>query len=112
MAILVISAAKGEFEAGFDLGGQTREHALLVRALGVARLVVAVNKMDMVSTSRKEHGAGKNNPCSETACTSHDTGRLGGGAFFAIEHKLRPFLKTAGFKDHVRACRGLDMRKA
>ena len=26
---LVISARKGEFESGFDKGGQTREHALL-----------------------------------------------------------------------------------
>jgi len=25
----------GEFETGFDQGGQTREHAMLVRALGI-----------------------------------------------------------------------------
>lgn len=32
--ILVVDATKGEFETGFDSGGQTREHALLIRSLG------------------------------------------------------------------------------
>lgn len=34
VAILVINAARGEFETGFEAGGQTREHAMLVRSLG------------------------------------------------------------------------------
>ena len=34
VACLVISARKGEFEAGFDRGGQTREHAQLAHTLG------------------------------------------------------------------------------
>ena len=42
----VISARKGEFEAGFDKGGQTREHATLVKTAGITKLVVVVNKMD------------------------------------------------------------------
>jgi peptide chain release factor subunit 3 len=46
IAILVISARKGEFEAGFDRSGQTREHALLAKTLGVKKLVIAINKMD------------------------------------------------------------------
>lgn len=46
VAILVISARKGEFETGFEKGGQTREHATLVKTLGVRRLIVAINKMD------------------------------------------------------------------
>lgn len=37
---------QGEFETGFDRGGQTREHAQLAKTLGVAKLVVVVNKMD------------------------------------------------------------------
>ncbi|WAR23246.1 HBS1L-like protein [Mya arenaria] len=48
VAILVVNATKGEFETGFESGGQTREHALLARSLGVHQLIVAVNKMDTV----------------------------------------------------------------
>ena len=43
---LVISAKKGEFESGFDKQGSTREHTLLLKALGVNNLIVMVNKMD------------------------------------------------------------------
>jgi peptide chain release factor subunit 3 len=46
VAILVISARKGEFETGFDKGGQTREHARLVKTIGVKYLIVVINKMD------------------------------------------------------------------
>lgn len=46
VGILVISARKGEFETGFEKGGQTREHALLAKTLGVRFLVVVINKMD------------------------------------------------------------------
>jgi peptide chain release factor subunit 3 len=46
VAALVISARKGEFEAGFRSDGQTKEHAHLVRALGVSQIIVIVNKMD------------------------------------------------------------------
>ena len=46
VGVLVISARKGEFEAGFDKGGQTREHAMLAKTLGVRILVVVINKMD------------------------------------------------------------------
>ncbi|KAL4895082.1 P-loop containing nucleoside triphosphate hydrolase protein [Aspergillus ambiguus] len=46
VGVLVISARKGEYETGFEKGGQTREHALLARNSGVQKLIVAVNKMD------------------------------------------------------------------
>ncbi|CAH8500568.1 unnamed protein product [Dicrocoelium dendriticum] len=53
VALLVVNATNGEFETGFGVGGQTREHARLVRLLGVSRLIVAVNKMDTVNWDRK-----------------------------------------------------------
>jgi peptide chain release factor subunit 3 len=46
IAILVISARKGEFETGYKLGGQTQEHATLVKMLGVKKIVLVINKMD------------------------------------------------------------------
>jgi len=48
-AVLVVDASTNAFEAGFGSRGQTREHALLVRSMGIARVVVAVNKMDATS---------------------------------------------------------------
>ncbi|OBA13651.1 uncharacterized protein OGAPODRAFT_17394 [Ogataea polymorpha] len=46
VGILVISARKGEYEAGFERGGQSREHAILAKTQGVNKLVVVINKMD------------------------------------------------------------------
>lgn len=46
IGVLVISARKGEYEAGFERGGQSREHAILAKTQGVNRLVVVINKMD------------------------------------------------------------------
>ncbi|VUC34315.1 unnamed protein product [Clonostachys rosea] len=46
VGILVISARKGEYETGFERGGQTREHAMLAKTQGVNKLIVAINKMD------------------------------------------------------------------
>ncbi|XP_014771649.1 eukaryotic peptide chain release factor GTP-binding subunit ERF3A [Octopus bimaculoides] len=73
MAILVISARKGEFETGFERGGQTREHAMLAKTAGVKHLVVLINKMDdpTVEWSEKRY-----NEC-------HD--------------KLIPYLRKCGF---------------
>ncbi|CAI6332470.1 unnamed protein product [Periconia digitata] len=53
-AVLVIDASTNSFESG--LKGQTKEHALLVRSMGVQRLIVAVNKMDTVNWSQRRFG--------------------------------------------------------
>lgn len=73
VALLVVDATRGEFESGFDFGGQTREHALLVRSLGVKQLAVAVNKLDTSNWAQER--------------------------FNEIVKKLKAFLKPAGFKD-------------
>jgi len=46
IAVLVVSARRGEFETGFEKNGQTKEHASLARMMGIKHLVVLVNKMD------------------------------------------------------------------
>lgn len=73
IAVLVISARRGEFETGFERGGQTREHAMLVKTAGVQRLVIVVNKMD-------------------DQTVNWDQGR-----YDEIVGKLTPFLKGTGF---------------
>ncbi|XP_076378952.1 translation elongation factor EF-1alpha (GTPase) HBS1 isoform X1 [Megalopta genalis] len=75
VALLVVDATRGEFETGFDSGGQTREHALLLRSLGVLQLAVVVNKLDTVNWSQER--------------------------FNEIIGKMSIFLKQAGFKDNV-----------
>jgi elongation factor 1-alpha len=45
-AVLVISAKEGECDTAIAPGGQAREHAFLLKTLGVGQLIVAINKMD------------------------------------------------------------------
>ena len=61
VAALVISAKPGEFESGFEKNGQTKEHAMLAKALGVQRLVIVVNKMDIVEWRKDRFDYIKNN---------------------------------------------------
>jgi elongation factor 1 alpha-like protein len=70
-AVLVIDSSTGKFESG--LKGQTKEHALLVRSMGVQKIVVAVNKMDTVQWDK--------------------------GRFEEIEQQVFSFLTTAGFQE-------------
>lgn len=74
VAVLVISARRGEFETGFEGGGQTREHAMLAKTLGVDKLIVVVNKMDESTVEWSE------------------------ARYKDIQVKLTPFLKSVGFK--------------
>jgi elongation factor 1-alpha len=45
-AVLIVSAKKGEEDVALGPGGQAREHAFLLKTLGVNQLVVGINKMD------------------------------------------------------------------
>ena len=69
-AVLVIDASTGSYESG--LRGQTKEHALLVRSMGVQRLIVAVNKLDTLSWSKDR--------------------------FLEIQQQVSAFLTAAGFQ--------------
>lgn len=73
IAILVISARKGEFETGFERGGQTREHIMLVKTAGVTKVIIVINKMD-------------------DPTVNWDKAR-----YDEIKDKLTPFVKSAGF---------------
>ena len=55
VAVLVVPAVVGEFEAGFVDEGQIREHAMLAKSMGVGQLVVAVNKCDAVEWSEERY---------------------------------------------------------
>jgi len=73
VAVLVISARRGEFETGFERGGQTKEHTMLAKTAGVNKLVVLINKMD--------------DPTVEWDQTRYDE----------VKDQLTPFLKKCGF---------------
>ncbi|KAJ7498955.1 P-loop containing nucleoside triphosphate hydrolase protein [Mycena latifolia] len=73
IAILVISARKGEFETGFEKGGQTREHIMLVKTAGVSKLIIVINKMDDPTVNWEK------------------------ARYEEIRDKLIPFVRSAGF---------------
>lgn len=49
---LLISMAKGEFEAGW-IKGQTKEDVIIARSVGIDHLIVLINKMDLVNWDQK-----------------------------------------------------------
>eukprot|EP00931_Biecheleriopsis_adriatica_P043768 TRINITY_DN25011_c0_g1_i1.p1 TRINITY_DN25011_c0_g1~~TRINITY_DN25011_c0_g1_i1.p1 ORF type:complete len:556 (+),score=125.77 TRINITY_DN25011_c0_g1_i1:56-1669(+) len=51
--VALLVADVSHFEAGFDRGGQTKEHLQLVRSLGISNVVVAVNKLDTCGWDEK-----------------------------------------------------------
>eukprot|EP01127_Copromyxa_protea_P018004 TRINITY_DN5576_c0_g1_i1.p1 TRINITY_DN5576_c0_g1~~TRINITY_DN5576_c0_g1_i1.p1 ORF type:complete len:656 (-),score=153.87 TRINITY_DN5576_c0_g1_i1:283-2250(-) len=55
VAVLVINASDGEFERGFKDDGQTKEHVVLAKSLGVSFLIVAINKLDSVDWSETRY---------------------------------------------------------
>lgn len=73
-AILLIDASVGAYETGMDnIGGQSREHAQIIRSFGVDQIVVAINKMDVVEYSKER--------------------------FELIKHQVGSFLSQCGFKE-------------
>ncbi|KAH8612999.1 Elongation factor Tu GTP binding domain [Trypanosoma vivax] len=73
VCVLVISSRTGEFETGFEKGGQTREHAMLVRTCGVKQMICVINKMDEVGWSKERYDS--------------------------ILGKLKPFLRQNGYDE-------------
>ncbi|KAH9417478.1 HBS1-like protein [Dermatophagoides pteronyssinus] len=73
VAMLVIDATKGEFESGFEAGGQTQEHILLLRSFGITQVAIVINKMDNIDFDQERYNQ--------------------------IVDKIRKFLKQVGFKD-------------
>lgn len=100
VGVLVISARKGEYETGFEKGGQTREHAILAKTQGVNKLIVVVNKMDDPTVEWSEDrykqctskltaflkGVGYNPATGESICTNPTTQYL------------------TRFRSHIHAC--------
>jgi elongation factor 1 alpha-like protein len=72
VGLLVINSIEGEFEKGFRDDSQTKEHVILAKSLGVASIIVAINKLDCCSWSEKR--------------------------FNDIKSQLSPFLLKSGFK--------------
>ena len=54
-ALLVIDSGLQAFNAGFFGGGQTREHALLAKTLGVSQLIVAINKLELFNWKKERY---------------------------------------------------------
>ncbi|KAG5483947.1 hypothetical protein CUR178_06945 [Leishmania enriettii] len=73
ICVLVISSRTGEFETGFEKGGQTREHAMLVRTCGVKQMICVINKMDEMKWCKERYDE--------------------------IVGKLRPFLRQNGYDE-------------
>lgn len=73
VAVLIISARKGEFETGFEREGQTKEHIIIARTVGVHSLIVAISKMDEPTVQWDEE------------------------RYNDIKKRLTPFLKQAGW---------------
>ena len=95
VALLLVPASKGSFETSIQKGdhktgkvqGQTRQHARLLKLLGVEQLIVAVNKMDdpSVNYSEERYNEVKNEVTTMLQKIGFKTPRV-------------PFIPMSGFK--------------
>jgi len=74
VALLIVNAREGAFEAGISKDGQTREHALLAHTLGVKQVIIGVNQMD------------------------HDTVKYSESRYKEIVAEVKIFLEKIGYK--------------
>jgi len=58
LALVVLSARKGEYES--SLKGQTLEHVLIARGMGISSLIVCINKMDLTDWDKNIYDNIKN----------------------------------------------------
>lgn len=54
-AVLLVPASTQDFSKTFENNAQTKEHTLLLRYLGIKKLIVAVNKIDSTQYSEAEY---------------------------------------------------------
>jgi len=85
-ALLVIPASVGEYESSMGEKAQTREHAVLLKALGVNQLLVVVNKMDMTLPAWSQD---------RFEVIRHEIGTLLTELQFSVEKNVR-FIPVAG----------------
>jgi len=74
VALLIVNAREGAFEAGISKDGQTREHALLAHTLGVKQMIIGVNQMD------------------------HDTVKFSESRYKEIMAEVKIYLEKVGYK--------------
>ena len=73
-AILVIDSGKSAFDAGFFKNGQTKEHVILAKTLGVKQLICVINKLELFNWSKER--------------------------FDYIVNQLNPFFLNLGFEEN------------
>ena len=77
-AILVIDSGQNAFDHGFFKGGQTKEHAILAKTLGVKQIIVCINKLELFNWNKER--------------------------FDYIKIQVHSFLTSIGFKDEDIFC--------
>lgn len=59
-ALLIIDSGKNSFDKGFFQGGQTKEHAILAKTLGVKQIICCINKLELYDWNKERYEYIKN----------------------------------------------------